>query len=173
MRLEHIFGKVYLANITGVLGMCQKLREEGSYLGFTAEDIGVVTVCEDWMVDKCREEFGIGMEVMPPTVLYIRAGLNDGHEDHSLPYGPPNEVFRYVHAVKSIEFVSQLKSMVVVHCLSGVSRSSFVVALYIAWQLGGDIESALTMLKAVYSHTNPHPKHAVEAKAVLDALRQP
>lgn len=106
----------------------------------------------------------------PGEVLYVHAGLNDGPPDWDEPYGEPNSVTAYAQAVRSLDFLTAIKDVVLVHCHGGVSRSAAVVSLHCAMVLGTDFETALTMLKAVYPRANPHPKHALKAREVLAVL---
>ena len=99
--------------------------------------------------------------------LYVEAGLNDGPEDWSKPYGDPNSPKAYINAIKSLDYMASFKDHVIVHCHGGVSRSCFVMAMYLSWIYGAPPVDMARILKRQYARCNIHPKHWVGNEEVI------
>jgi len=122
-------------------------------------DISVLNVADDY------KEFHHHRDV-----LYVHAGLNDGNPDWSLPYGEPNSVMSYFHAVIMLDRLVDISDVVYIHCHGGVSRTGIVLSLYFAWVYNISPEEAAERIKRVYSRINVHPKHWEVAPEVMKRL---
>lgn len=106
----------------------------------------------------------------PKDILYIHAGLNDGAEDWSLPYGEDNPIMAYVNAINALMYLFEMKDDVFVHCHGGVSRSPFIVTCFIAIEKNIPYFKAKEFLHDLYERCNPHPKH--EQKHILQGIAE-
>jgi len=165
MKIQRAFGDIWIGPGDDVRKIAQKFLEPASvdiselkiHRGPAAH--AILNVADDYPEVPHHRD-----------MLYIHAGLNDGPEDWDAPYGEDNSICAYLHAVTSLRFLAEGPWDVFVHCHGGVSRSTFVVACYMAWLLDAPYEQAITMLKAVYPRANPHPKHPPFAQKILAAL---
>jgi len=97
-------------------------------------------------------------------ILYIHAGLNDGPEDWSAPWGEHNSIRAYINAVGALDCIMYENSHVYVHCHGGVSRSCFVLAMYLFCVTDADLcfNDVEKWLKSRYDRCNIHPKHKTQ-----------
>ncbi len=153
MKLQKVFGKIWIGPGDDVKQVCRHFMDPGRgsldidlYRGTAAYTI--LNVADDYAEMK-----------HPRDMLYIHAGLNDAPRDSTPPYGEDNSLYAYLHAVKSLEFLENGPWDVMVHCHEGVSRSCFVVAVYIASLLGIPYSEAKVMLHTLYDRERIHPKH--------------
>jgi hypothetical protein len=165
MKIQKVFGKIWIGPGDDVKRICQKFLDPGSV------DIGdlpivrgpaahaILNVADDYPEYPHHRD-----------MLYIHAGLNDGPPDHDAPYGDPNSLYAYIHAVQSLRFLVEGPWDVFVHCHEGVSRSTFVVACYLSWLLQVPYEETIVMLRQLYPRANPHPKHPPFAAEIVKAL---
>lgn len=122
------------------------------------------------------------------SLLYVHPGLTDGPVDHSAPYGHDNSERAYLNAIWALDALLKGGYEVYVHCHGGVSRSVFIVTMYLAW---GRVQSLFISrqdtdyptLKDIFdetykeicvSHTrsNIHPKHFRFAEPLLETLER-
>ena len=153
MKLQKVFGTIWIGPGDDVKRVCQRFMEPGSvdldidiHKGPAA--YAILNVADDYAEMK-----------HPRDMLYIHAGLNDAPRDSLPPYGDDNSLYAYFHAVKSLEYLENGPWEVMVHCHEGVSRSCFVVAVYIASLLGIPYAEAKVMLHTLYAREHIHPKH--------------
>lgn len=152
MKLQRVFGNIWIGPGDEIKQICLDMKRGDPFRGYHPHDVGILDVADDYPEYPHHRD-----------VLFIHAGLNDGPEDWNLPYGDPNSAQAYVQAVKSLEFLANNKAAVFVHCHGGVSRSAFVVMLYV-WRLLArhmmvDFDTCKWLVKQLYPRANPHPKH--------------
>lgn len=92
-------------------------------------------------------------------LLYIHAGLNDGPEDRDAPWGAHNSPRAYLNAIRALDFLVDRTDTVYVHCHSGLSRSCFIVCLYLSWVYEENFQKTVGAVKKRYNRLNIHPKH--------------
>lgn len=103
-------------------------------------------------------------------IFYAHAGLNDGPEDWKAPWGQHNSMTAYCNAIMMLDHLMFHFNEVFVHCHGGVSRSCFVIAMYICNCFGVPYDLGKRMLKEAHSHTHIHPKHEHCAADILGLL---
>ena len=148
MQTTLVYKNIYVGPGQEVAEIFSNLNAGNTFGGWRGGDIGVLNVADDYFPNMHYR-----------NAIYIEVGLNDGSSDHSKPYGPANPIAAYWNACLALDFLSRTRKAVFVYCHEGVSRSPFVVALYMWKTEGGDFEEALTRLKTVYNRASPHPKH--------------
>lgn len=170
MKIQRVFDKIWVGPGNDVEKICEK------FMGDFTKDIGDLPITKPasgYAILNVADDYQ--EYAHPPEMLYIHAGLNDGPPDWDQPYGAPNLITQYFHAVHMLKVLVEGPWEVFVHCHSGVSRSAFVVACYIMYCMDCDLPQAMTMLKSVYSRANPHPKHDIKfargVKKILESLR--
>ncbi|MBI4307779.1 MAG: dual specificity protein phosphatase family protein [Chloroflexi bacterium] len=94
-------------------------------------------------------------------------------ECHHVPLvdGRGNDATDVAHAVQELDRLCFQGKRVLVHCLSGVSRSPYVVALYLSWRGGLFFEDALELVaRRRTPELNIDPGLLAQKDAVLHVL---
>ena len=165
MKIQRVFGNIWIGPGDDVKKICRKFMGEsdidleGIPIHRQAASYAILDVAHDY------PEFP-----HPPEMMFIHAGLGDAPADLSKPYGEDNQITQYINAVYCLRMLLEGPWEVFVHCHEGVSRSSFVVACYLAWKLEVSYAESLVILQQLYPRANPHPKHAKFAEKIIEAL---
>ena len=87
--------------------------------------------------------------------------------------GPGNTPEAVADVLERMDSLLQNNGRVLVHCAAGVSRSPFVIGLYISWKQGMVFEKALDLVAARRSRNlNVDPGLVEIAEDVLDVISQ-
>lgn len=105
------------------------------------------------------------------AIFYAHAGLNDGPEDWTAPWGEHNSLQAYCNGIMMLDHMMFQFKDVFVHCHGGVSRSCFIVTIYIACVFGVNYDMAKMLVNEAHKHEHIHPKHDDRAPHVLAALQ--
>lgn len=146
MKMGNVHGKLWIGPGDEVY---QKLSDP-DVLSYWAGRHGILNVADDYVAKPHHRD-----------ILYIHAGLNDGPEDWDKPWGEHNSNMAYFNAIRALDFLICDQDRVYVHCHGGVSRSCFVVVMYLNFvtKKSINLDNIERWLKARYNRCNIHPKH--------------
>lgn len=124
------------------------------------KNVGVLNVADDY------KEFPHHR-----AITYVHAGLNDGPPDWSDPWGEHNSSTAYLNAICMLDHMMFHFKDVFVFCHGGVSRSSFIVTMYLVCCFGVPYDLAKRLIKEAHTHANIHPKHDDRVPLILEEIR--
>jgi len=144
MKMKNVHGKLWIGPGDEVYQILSTPESPNS------GSVGILNVADDY-IERVHHR----------DILYIHAGLNDGPEDWSAPWGGHNSIRAYMNTILALDFLICERNHVYVHCHGGVSRSCFVVAIYLycVTERSISFDDIERWLKSRYDRCNIHPKH--------------
>lgn len=151
--MEKVFGKVWLGNSKEAANHC-KSEIETQGLPFSRSILrpidAILNVADDIPEPKHSR-----------NILYIHTGLTDGEG---------NLLEQYLQAILALDFLIKYKTEVLVYCVAGASRSSFIASCYLSWKLSICYEEAEKIISGKYSRLNVNKAHIDWLDRIYEAL---